>query len=75
MTTKELIDRLLELDPDGKMEVICTRCSDYQAVHSDEVTVVSAVKKPSANYIMRDHQTMSVEDRAACRDFVHFDGN
>jgi len=76
MTTKELIARLLELDPTGALEVICTRASDYTMVTLDEVTVVRAVKKQSGlNYLMRAHETMSEAEKAAARDFVHFEGN
>jgi hypothetical protein len=75
MTTDELIEQLRELDPGGKLEVICTRCSDYQDMTPDDVSVVRAVRKSSACYVMRPHHTMSPEDLAAARDFIHFTGN
>jgi len=75
VTTKELRDRLLELDPNGTMEVICTRCSDWTEVEPGEVTIVRGVKKPSAGYIMRAHPTMSDVEKMSVREFVHFEGN
>lgn len=75
MTTRELINRLLDLDPGGTLEVICTRRSDWNEVEPCEVTVVSGVKKPSVGYVMRAHPTMSDAEKAATREFVHFEGN
>lgn len=75
MTTRELRALLLRLDPDENMEVICSRFSDFQAITDDEVTVMRGVPKPTAQYVMRTHPTMSPEDVAAVRDFIHFEGN
>jgi hypothetical protein len=57
------------------MEVICTRCSDYREMPPDDVSVVLAVKKSSACYVMRAHHSMSDEERVAAREFIHFEGN
>lgn len=75
MTTNELIAELRRLDPDGGMECICTRCSDYQEMTTDDVNVVEAVKKSSACYVMRTHESMSETERLAAREFIHFEGN
>lgn len=75
MTTAELRELLLKLDPGGQMEVIRTRCSDYGYMEPDEVSVVQAIKRPSAQYLMRTHRSMSPDEQAAAREFVHFDGN
>ncbi len=75
MTSKELIQVLEKLDPDGNMEVICTRCSDFCEVDPSDVTVIEAVKKPSACYIMRAHPTMSEADWKNAKRFIHFEGN
>lgn len=75
MTTRELIDVLRRLDPSGNLEVIRTRHSDYGEMEPDGVSVVEGVKKSSANYVMRSHGSLSAEDAAAVRRFVHFEGN
>lgn len=79
MTTNELIAELRQLDPEGEMEVemevIRTMRSDYEEMLTGHVDVVSAVKKSSACYVMRSHETMSPEEKAAARNFIHFAGN
>lgn len=75
MTTKDLRDLLLKLDPNGAMEVLITRCSDFTVLKPNEVTIVRAVKKLSSGYSMRAHETMSEVEKAAARDFVHIEGN
>lgn len=75
MTTDELIEELRRLDPGGNMEVIRTMCSDYEEFDESMVDVVTAVKKSSACYVMRSHPTMSPEEKAAAREFIHFSGN
>ena len=75
MTTGELRKLLLKLDPSEKLEVLETRCSDYKEMDAEYWGVVRAVKKTSAGYIMQAHETMSAEEKAAERNFVHFAGN
>lgn len=75
MKTKELIAQLQQLDPSGDLEVIQTRCSDYNDLEPSDVFLVSAVRKKSARYIMRAHPTMSAKDKSNEQTFVHFDGN
>ena len=76
MTVKELIAHLQTFPHD--CEVICSRYSDYQDFGPDEVTLVTAVRK-GRDYIMdsplRWHGTMSSEDTAAMKQYVHFAGN
>lgn len=73
MTVGELRDLLLTLDPTQRLEVIARRFSDYEEMALEDVSVVEAVKKSSACYVMRSHRDMSPEDRAAVRPFVYFD--
>jgi hypothetical protein len=75
MTTRDLIAILNKLDPSGNMEVIRTMHSDYGEMEPGEVSVIEAVKKSSAGYIMKTHHSMVKEDVAAIRKFIHFIGN
>ena len=77
MTTKELRERLLELDPSGTMEVLNDRCSDWEKVNADDVSIVRGVAKPSISgrLVMRAHPTMSEAEKVLARDYVHIVGN
>lgn len=75
MTTRELRELLLKLDPAGELEVIETRFSDYGEMAEDAWDIVRGVKKSSACYVMKAHSSMSPEEMRAAKDFVHFNGN
>lgn len=70
MTTRELIERLRELDPDGRREVVGTMHSDYHKLDVNDVGMLEAVDRPGADYIMSVHSTMSGYDKASVRLFV-----
>jgi len=71
MTVLEL-KRMLGNYPDD-MEVIVDRCSDYTSIEEGEWSVVKAVK---INYgFMRSHETMSDENKANEKEYLHLEGN
>jgi len=79
MTVKELITYLKTFDP--KLEVIETRYSDYRLMEKTGISLAKAVKRSEdpTEWIMRvdehDLRTMSEENRAKVKTFLHFDGN
>lgn len=77
MTVKALIEKLQTYPPE--CECICTRCSDYMDMTLDDVELVDAVAKPQSGYIMRAYpsqrHTMSPDDQANVKQYVHFTGN
>jgi hypothetical protein len=66
------LKKLLDKYPDA-MDVLNTRFSDYELVTEDDWSVVKAV--PKASYWMRSHPTMSEENRAMEREYLHLAGN
>lgn len=77
MTVKELIAHLQTFSPDA--EVIYRLYSDYHDLEREQVSLVSGVRKSSADYIMDAPDewrgTMSAEDRANIKPYVCFPGN
>lgn len=71
MTVAEL-KKMLEQYPDN-MEVITTRCSDYDKVELDEWAVVKVV--PKDHWFMRSHPTMSSENKKLEQECLHLSGN
>lgn len=64
--------KLLESYP-AELEVICERYSDYQQVTEDDLGLVVAV--PKSGWLMRDHPTMSEENKLAKRNYLCIAGN
>lgn len=71
MNVKELKE-MLEKYPDD-MEVLTSRCSDYEVVEKDEWSVVEAV--PQSGYVMRGHSTMSNENKLKMKKYLFLNGN
>ena len=71
MKVKDL-KRILD-SVDENLEVIATMCSDYTLVDEFWFSVVEAVDK--GFYVMRPHETMSEENKAAVKQYFHIDGN
>lgn len=71
MTVGEIITMLKRYPVD--MELLVDRCSDYTAIEEDEWSVVKAV--PTAYGAMRSHPTMSDENKAKEKEYLHLDGN
>ena len=72
MTVEELIKMLKKYPKD--MEVIHTRCSDYDTIKEDEWSIVEAVPNPGG-WFMRSHTTMSDENKANAKKYLHLEGN
>ncbi len=66
------LKKMLEQYPDD-MEVIHTRCSDYEIVEEKDWWVVMAVPKDWG--VMRSHPTMSPENKALEKKYLHLVGN
>jgi len=66
------LKKMLEQYPDD-MEILNERWSDYSIVLESEWTVVKAV--PQGCYIMRSHPTMSAENKAKEKEYLHLFGN
>ena len=66
------LKKMLEQYPDD-MEILNDRCSDYDIVLESEWTVVKAV--PQCHYVMRSHPTMSDENKAKEKEYLHLRGN
>jgi hypothetical protein len=66
------LKKLLEQYPDD-MEVIQEIYSDYGMVGEGDFSVVKAV--PKQGWIMRDHPTMSQENKLAAREYLCIAGN
>lgn len=73
MTVKDLKELIAGLPDD--MEVIYDECSDYSLMYVDQVSVEKAVLKYSTGYVMRSHSTMSDENKALEKEYLHFPGN
>jgi hypothetical protein len=71
MKVKEL-KKMLEKYPD-EMKVLNGRRSDYEIISESEWNVVKGVEK--SGWVMRSHQTMSDENKAAECDFLLLEGN
>jgi hypothetical protein len=66
------LKKMLEKYPDD-MEVIHSRCSDYELIEEDDWSVVKAVLKDWG--VMRSHPTMSAENKAVEKEYLHLVGN
>ena len=66
------LKKMLDKHPDD-MEILNTRFSDFDLVQEKDWSVVKAV--PKDFYYMRSHPTMSDENMAKERDFLHLAGN
>lgn len=71
MNVREM-KKMLEKYPDD-MELIVDRCSDYTSILESEWEVVKAV--PTEYGCMRSHPTMSDENKAKEREYLHLEGN
>ena len=63
---------LLDEHPDD-MEILNTRHSDYDYVRASDWSVVEGV--PQDWGVMRNHPTMSPENKARAKKFLHLEGN
>lgn len=64
--------KFLESYPDD-MPVIFKYCSDYEVLTSEGIEVVTAV--PQSGYVMRNHPTMSANNKAKAQRMLCFPGN
>lgn len=72
MTVEELIKMLKKYPKD--MQIINSRYSDYELIEEDEWSIVEAVPDP-AGWLMRSHPTMSDENKANAKRYLHLQGN
>lgn len=73
MTVGEL-KKMLEKYPDD-MGVLVDRMSDYDDVEEDQFSVVKAVRNESGGWVMRSHATMSENNKAMEKEYLHLWGN
>ncbi len=71
MTVGEL-KKMLGKYPDD-MEIVNSRCSDYDIVEEAEWSVIQGVKQDQ--WIMRSHPTMSEENKKKEKSYLHLEGN
>ena len=71
MTIAEL-KKLLDKYPDS-MEVITSRYSDYVQISESDFKLINGV--PNYCWIMRSHPTMSEENKANEKTYLHLTGN
>lgn len=64
--------KMLKQYPDD-MEILNTRCSDYDIVTEDEWSVVKGVFQ--GEWVMRSHPTMSEENKQKEKSYLHLQGN
>lgn len=72
MNVKDLKEILKDLPDD--MEILETRYSDYGLMAKDSWSVVNAVPC-SGDWFMREHETMSEENKANKKPYLHYEGN
>jgi phage anti-repressor protein len=63
------LKKMLEKYPDD-MEILNDRCSDYDLVEEEDWTVVEAVQQGNS-YVMRSHPTMSEDNKARAKKYLH----
>jgi len=68
------LKKMLDKYPDD-MEILTTRCSDYDVVQEREWTIVNAVPNDSGGWVMRAHETMSDDNKAKAKEYLHISGN
>jgi len=73
MNIKELIEILSKYPSD--MEIIMERMSDYDDLAECEIKVVKAVRNRSVGYLMKSHETMSLESKKAEKEYLLIEGN
>ena len=66
------LKKMLEKYPDD-MEVIHSRCSDYEIIEEPDWSVVKAVSQDWG--VMRSHRTMSDKNKGAEKEYLHLVGN
>lgn len=66
------LKKMLDKYPDD-MELIHTCCSDYELIDEGMWSVVSAVFQ--GGYVMRSHPTMSADNKAREKQYLHLVGN
>ena len=66
------LKKMLDQYPDD-MEILNSRCSDYDLVKIEDWSIVKAV--PKDFYWMRSHPTMNDENKTKEREFLHLAGN
>ena len=66
------LKKMLEKYPDD-MDVVTSRCSDYELVQENEWEVVKGVIQNF--WVMRSHPTMSAEHKKAEKEFLYLEGN
>lgn len=67
------LKKMLEQYPDD-MELLNDRCSDYDLIKESEWSVVGAVPQ-SGGWFMREHPTMSEDNKAKVKQYLHLAGN
>jgi len=70
MTVKELIRFLEKFDPN--MEVIHTRCSDYEIIREDMWNTVWAFQKSNESWLTRYHPSLP---KSTAKEYLHLEGN
>jgi hypothetical protein len=71
MNVSEL-KKMLAQYPDD-MEIVNGRCSDYELIKESEWSVIKGVDKDG--WVMRSHPTMSDENKAKEKAYLHLKGN
>lgn len=71
MTVLEL-KTMLNNYPDD-MDIVNSRCSDYEIIKLKDWCVVKGVRKDW--WVMRSHQTMCEYNKAEEKEYLHLEGN
>lgn len=71
MNVKQLREMLAQYPDD--MEILNERFSDYDVVKLEDWAVIDGV--PNGQWVMRAHATMSDENKAKVRKYLHLAGN
>ena len=66
------LKKMLEQYPDD-MEILHSRYSDYCIVHKDDWSIIKGVNQ--GGWVMRSHLTMSEENKAKEKEYLHLIGN
>jgi hypothetical protein len=67
------LKKKLEQYPDD-MEILHTMMSDYDLLSESDFSVVEAVRQ-GYTYVMRSHRTMSADNVARAKKYLHIRGN
>lgn len=68
------LKKMLEQYPD-EMEVLNDRWSDYEIIQESEWSVIKGVPQNNGLWVMKSHKTMSAENKANEKEYLHLDGN